>query len=123
MVTGDTKMLAKCICESDLVRKISFTGSTEVGKILGAQSAVTLKKLSLELGGNAPFIVFEDANLEKAAEGIMLSKFRNSGQTCVCANRIYVQKSIYNELSYILKSKVEGLKLGNGLEESTTQGP
>ncbi|CRF51049.1 Succinate-semialdehyde dehydrogenase [NAD(P)+] [Helicobacter heilmannii] len=123
VVTGDTKMLAKCICESDLVRKISFTGSTEVGKILAAQSAVTLKKLSLELGGNAPFIVFEDANLEKAAEGIMLSKFRNSGQTCVCANRIYVQKSIYNELSYILKSKVEGLKLGNGLEESTTQGP
>ncbi|CRF41413.1 NAD-dependent succinate-semialdehyde dehydrogenase [Helicobacter ailurogastricus] len=123
VVTGETKMIAKLFCESDLVRKISFTGSTEVGKILAAQSASTLKKLSLELGGNAPFIVFEDANLEKAAEGIMLSKFRNSGQTCVCANRIYVQKSIYNELSALLKSKVEGLKLGNGLEESTTQGP
>ncbi|BCZ18725.1 NAD-dependent succinate-semialdehyde dehydrogenase [Helicobacter sp. NHP19-012] len=123
VVTGETKMLAKLLCESELVRKISFTGSTQVGKILAAQSASTLKKLSLELGGNAPFIVFEDANLEKAAEGIMLSKFRNSGQTCVCANRIYVQKSIYNELSVLLKSKVEGLKLGNGLEEGITQGP
>ncbi|BEG58129.1 NAD-dependent succinate-semialdehyde dehydrogenase [Helicobacter sp. NHP21005] len=123
VVTGETKMLAKCLCESDVVRKISFTGSTEVGKILAAQSAATLKKLSLELGGNAPFIVFEDANLEKAAEGIMLSKFRNSGQTCVCANRIYVQKSVYEELSCILKSKVESLNLGNGLEENTTQGP
>ncbi|GMB96141.1 NAD-dependent succinate-semialdehyde dehydrogenase [Helicobacter sp. NHP22-001] len=123
VVTGETKMLAKLLCESELVRKISFTGSTQVGKILAAQSASTLKKLSLELGGNAPFIVFEDANLEKAAEGIMLSKFRNSGQTCVCANRIYAQKSIYEPLSHILKSKVEGLKLGNGLEEGITQGP
>ncbi|WP_104751068.1 NAD-dependent succinate-semialdehyde dehydrogenase [Helicobacter salomonis] len=123
VVTGDTRMISEAICQSELVRKLSFTGSTEVGKILVKQSAGTLKKLSLELGGNAPFIVFEDANLEKAAEGILASKFRNSGQTCVCANRIYVQKSVYEPLSSILKRKVEALKLGNGLEEHTTQGP
>ncbi|WP_104749261.1 NAD-dependent succinate-semialdehyde dehydrogenase [Helicobacter cynogastricus] len=123
VVTGDTRMISEVLCQSEWVRKLSFTGSTEVGKILVRQSANTLKKLSLELGGNAPFIVFEDANLEKAAEGILHSKFRNSGQTCVCANRIYVQKSVYEPLSSILKRKVEALKLGNGLEESTTQGP
>ncbi|MFC3848444.1 NAD-dependent succinate-semialdehyde dehydrogenase [Helicobacter baculiformis] len=123
VVSGETRMIAKVICESDLVRKLTFTGSTQVGKILMQQSASTLKKLSLELGGNAPFIVFEDANLEQAATGILASKFRNSGQTCVCANRIYVQKSVYEPLSAILKSKVESLKLGNGLEENTTQGP
>ncbi|CCF80413.1 Succinate-semialdehyde dehydrogenase [NADP+] [Helicobacter bizzozeronii CCUG 35545] len=123
VVSGGAGMISKVLCGSDLVRKISFTGSTEVGRLLMAQSAPSIKKLSLELGGNAPFIVFEDAHLQKAVEGILASKFRNSGQTCVCANRIYVQKSVYDQVSQMLKTKVEGLKLGNGLEESTTQGP
>ncbi|WP_104759416.1 NAD-dependent succinate-semialdehyde dehydrogenase [Helicobacter bizzozeronii] len=123
VVSGGASMISKVLCGSDLVRKISFTGSTEVGRLLMAQSAPSIKKLSLELGGNAPFIVFEDAHLQKAVEGILASKFRNSGQTCVCANRIYVQKSVYDQVSQMLKTKVESLKLGNGLEESTTQGP
>ncbi|TSA86001.1 NAD-dependent succinate-semialdehyde dehydrogenase [Helicobacter mehlei] len=123
VVSGGASMISRVLCGSDLVRKISFTGSTQVGRLLMAQSAPSIKKLSLELGGNAPFIVFEDANLEKAVEGILASKFRNSGQTCVCANRIYVQKSIYDPVSQMLKTKVEGLKLGDGLQESTTQGP
>ncbi|WP_104629385.1 NAD-dependent succinate-semialdehyde dehydrogenase [Helicobacter bizzozeronii] len=123
VASGGASMISKVLCGSDLVRKISFTGSTEVGRLLMAQSAPSIKKLSLELGGNAPFIVFEDAHLQKAVEGILASKFRNSGQTCVCANRIYVQKSVYDQVSQMLKTKVESLKLGNGLEESTTQGP
>ncbi|WP_104639800.1 NAD-dependent succinate-semialdehyde dehydrogenase [Helicobacter bizzozeronii] len=123
VASGGAGMISKVLCGSDLVRKISFTGSTEVGRLLMAQSAPSIKKLSLELGGNAPFIVFEDAHLQKAVEGILASKFRNSGQTCVCANRIYVQKSVYDQVSQMLKTKVESLKLGDGLEESTTQGP
>ncbi|WP_120944301.1 NAD-dependent succinate-semialdehyde dehydrogenase [Helicobacter labacensis] len=123
VVSGKASLISKVLCESEAVRKISFTGSTQVGRVLMAQSAQSIKKLSLELGGNAPFIVFEDANLEQAIEGILLSKFRNSGQTCVCANRIYVQKGVYEKVAHMLKAKVEGLKLGNGLEAHTTQGP
>ena len=87
---------ARVLCASDVVRHISFTGSTEVGRILMAQSAPTVKKMSLELGGNAPFIVFDDADLDSAVEGAMASKYRNAGQTCVCANRLYVQDGVYN---------------------------
>ncbi len=98
VVTGDAAQVGKVLCDSPVVRKLSFTGSTEVGRILMAQCAPTIKKLSLELGGNAPVIVFDDANLDAAVAGIMASKFRNSGQTCVCANRIYVQDGIYDRL-------------------------
>lgn len=123
VVTGDSRMISKALCESDIVRKITFTGSTEVGRLLMQQSAPTIKKLSLELGGNAPFIVFEDADIDKAVDGILMSKFRNSGQTCVCANRIYVQSSVYEQVSVALKRRVESLKLGDGMEKDTTQGP
>jgi len=105
------------------VRKISFTGSTAVGKILMKQSSSTVKNISLELGGNAPFIVFESADLDKAAEGAMLSKFRNAGQTCVCANRIYVQDSIYDAFAEKLAARIRALKVGDGMEEGMQIGP
>jgi succinate-semialdehyde dehydrogenase/glutarate-semialdehyde dehydrogenase len=111
------------LCASDIVRHISFTGSTEVGRILAAQSAPTVKKLSLELGGNAPFIVFDDADLDSAVEGAMASKFRNAGQTCVCANRLYAQEGIYDEFVRKLAAKVRAMKVGNGFEEGVVQGP
>ena len=98
-ISGDAVEVGKTLCESDIVRKLSFTGSTQVGRILMQQCAPTIKKLSLELGGNAPVVVFDDANLEQAVQGIMASKYRNSGQTCVCANRIYVQDGIYDVLA------------------------
>lgn len=123
VVTGKASMISKVLCESDIVRKITFTGSTEVGRTLMAQSANTIKKLSLELGGNAPFIVFDDANVDEAVKGMLASKFRNSGQTCVCANRIYVQSGIYDKVAQALKQEVEKLQVGNGLESGTTQGP
>ena len=105
------------------VRMITFTGSTEVGRLLIAQSAATVKKLSLELGGNAPFIVFDDADIDSAVRGIMASKFRNSGQTCVCANRILVQRGVEEEFVDRLCAEVQGLRVGNGMQEATTQGP
>ncbi|MGB8667135.1 MAG: NAD-dependent succinate-semialdehyde dehydrogenase [Serratia inhibens] len=123
VVTGDAAQVGKVLCDSPVVRKLSFTGSTEVGRILMAQCAPTIKKLSLELGGNAPVIVFDDANLDAAVAGIMASKFRNSGQTCVCANRIYVQDGIYDSLVEKLVAAVEQLKVGDGSHEGTTQGP
>ncbi|AGO57062.1 NAD-dependent succinate-semialdehyde dehydrogenase [Serratia plymuthica] len=123
VVTGDAAQVGKVLCDSPVVRKLSFTGSTEVGRILMAQCAPTIKKLSLELGGNAPVIVFDDANLDAAVAGIMASKFRNSGQTCVCANRIYVQDGIYDRLVDKLVAAVEQLKVGDGSHEGTTQGP
>src|SRR5476649_594652 len=123
VITGSAREVGKVLCESPVVRKLSFTGSTEVGRILMAQSAPTVKKLSLELGGNAPFIVFDDANLERAVAGIMASKFRNSGQTCVCANRIYVQQGIYPALVERLVEEVEKLSVGNGIDSGVTQGP
>jgi succinate-semialdehyde dehydrogenase/glutarate-semialdehyde dehydrogenase len=111
------------MCDSDVVRHLSFTGSTEVGRILMAQSAPTVKKLSLELGGNAPFIVFDDAHIDSAVEGAMASKFRNAGQTCVCANRIYVQDSVYDTFVQKFADKVKALKVGNGFEAGVSQGP
>ncbi len=115
--------VGKVICASDVVRHISFTGSTEVGRILMAQSAPTVKKLSLELGGNAPFIVFDDADIDSAVEGAMASKYRNAGQTCVCANRLYVQDGVYDAFVAKFAAKVKALKVGNGFEEGVVQGP
>ena len=115
--------VGKVFCASDTVRHISFTGSTEVGRILMAQSAPTVKKLALELGGNAPFIVFDDADIDSAVEGAMISKFRNAGQTCVCANRIYVQDGIYDSFVEKFAAKVAKLNVGNGFAEGVTQGP
>ncbi|GAO52833.1 succinate-semialdehyde dehydrogenase [Saitoella complicata NRRL Y-17804] len=111
------------ICASPIVRKVSFTGSTRVGKLLMSQCSETLKKLSFELGGNSPFIVFEDADLEKAVDALMVAKFRNSGQTCVCANRIYVQEGVYDKVIQMLKERMQKLKVGGGFEEGVTIGP
>ena len=122
-ISGDAVEVGKTLCESDIVRKLSFTGSTQVGRILMQQCAPTIKKLSLELGGNAPVVVFDDANLEQAVQGIMASKYRNSGQTCVCANRIYVQDGIYDALAERLVEAVSKLKVGDGRHEGSTQGP
>jgi succinate-semialdehyde dehydrogenase / glutarate-semialdehyde dehydrogenase len=105
------------------VRKLTFTGSTDVGRILLKQAADSIMKCSMELGGNAPFIVFDDADLDAAVEGAMMSKFRNNGQTCVCANRIYVQAGVYDEFAAKLKVAVENLKVGDGLVAGTTTGP
>jgi succinate-semialdehyde dehydrogenase/glutarate-semialdehyde dehydrogenase len=115
--------VGKELCASDLVRHLSFTGSTEVGRILAAQCAPTIKKLSLELGGNAPFIVFDDADLDSAAEGALASKYRNAGQTCVCANRLYVQDGVYDAFVARLTEKARSIKVGNGFETGVTQGP
>ncbi len=111
------------ICDSPVVRHLSFTGSTEVGRILMALSAPTVKKLSLELGGNAPFIVFDDADVDSAVDGAMASKYRNAGQTCVCANRIYVQGGVYDAFVEKFAAKVKALKVGNGFAEGVTTGP
>jgi succinate-semialdehyde dehydrogenase / glutarate-semialdehyde dehydrogenase len=115
--------IGKVFCASGTVRHISFTGSTEVGRILMAQSAPTVKKLSLELGGNAPFIVFDDADVDSAVEGAIASKYRNAGQTCVCANRIYVQEGVYDQFVEKFSAKVKTMKVGNGFEEGVVQGP
>ena len=115
--------VGKVFCASDTVRHISFTGSTEVGRILMAQSAPSIKKLALELGGNAPFIVFDDADIDSAVEGAMASKYRNAGQTCVCANRIYVQDKVYDQFVEKFAAKVKALKVGNGFEDGVAQGP
>lgn len=123
VITGDAKEIGGELCRNATVRKFSFTGSTETGRLLMGQCAPTIKKLSLELGGNAPVIVFDDADLGLAVKGIMASKFRNSGQTCVCANRIYVQSGIYQKLCDELVKAVEALKVGNGMDDGVTQGP
>ena len=115
--------VGKALCESDVVRKLSFTGSTAVGRILMQQSAPTLKKLSLELGGNAPFIVFDDAALDAAVDGAMASKYRNAGQTCVCTNRFYAHEKIYDEFVHKLAAKAAQLKVGSGFESGVQQGP
>ena len=115
--------IGKVLCESPIVRHLSFTGSTAVGRILMAQCAPTVKKLALELGGNAPFIVFDDADVDSAVEGAMASKYRNAGQTCVCANRIYVQDGVYDQFVEKFAVKVKGLKVGNGFAEGVTTGP
>ena len=122
-VTGSSRVIGKVLTDSDVVRKLSFTGSTEVGRVLMEQSATTIKRLSLELGGNAPFIVFDDADLDAAVEGAMIAKFRNAGQTCVCANRIYVQSGVYDAFAQKLAGRVGALKVGDGLEPGTEIGP
>jgi succinate-semialdehyde dehydrogenase / glutarate-semialdehyde dehydrogenase len=123
IVSGDAIAIGKVLTESDVVRKLSFTGSTRVGKLLAAQCADTLKKLSLELGGNAPFIVFNDADIDAAVRGAMASKFRNTGQTCVCVNRFYVQSGIYEEFTKALADAVSKLRVGNALTGEFDQGP
>ena len=115
--------VGKEFCENHAVRKLTFTGSTEVGRILLRQAADTVMKCSMELGGNAPFIVFDDADLDAAVEGAIVCKFRNNGQTCVCANRIYVQAGVYDAFAEKLKNAVMGMKIGDGLEEGTALGP
>ena len=123
VVTGDPVVVGRELTASETVRKLSFTGSTEVGRLLMAQCAPTVKKLSLELGGNAPFIVFDDADVDAAVEGAVASKFRNNGQTCVCANRILVQAGIYERFAAALARAVEGLAVGDGREPATQLGP
>jgi succinate-semialdehyde dehydrogenase / glutarate-semialdehyde dehydrogenase len=126
MITADSQQsiaVGKAICASDVVRHLSFTGSTEVGRILMAQSAPTVKKLSLELGGNAPFIVFDDADVDSAVEGALASKYRNAGQTCVCANRFYVQAGVYDQFVAKFAARVKAMKVGNGFEDGVVQGP
>ena len=119
----NTAEVGEALTTSPIVRKVSFTGSTAVGMLLMKQSASTLKKLSFELGGNAPFIVFDDADVDAAVAGAIGSKFRSSGQTCVCANRIYVQKGIYDSFATKFSEKVKQFKVGGGFESSTTHGP
>ena len=126
VLTADGDMsvaIGQVLCDSDVVRHLSFTGSTEVGRILMRQCAPTVKRLSLELGGNAPFIVFDDADLDSAVEGAIASKYRNAGQTCVCANRLYVQAGVYDAFIDKLAAKVATLKVGNGFEAGVTVGP
>ena len=123
VVTGTPKEIGGEMTSNPTVRKLTFTGSTAVGRLLMEQSAKTIKKLSLELGGNAPFIVFDDADLDAAVEGALASKYRNAGQTCVCANRLYVQDGVYEQFAAKLVAAVAKLKVGNGVEEGVTQGP
>jgi len=123
VVTGRSREIGGELTANPTVRKITFTGSTEVGRLLMQQSAATIKKTSMELGGNAPFIVFDDADVDAAVEGAMLSKFRNSGQTCVCVNRIYVQRGVAEAFIAKLATAVNGLRVGRGTDEGVTQGP
>jgi succinate-semialdehyde dehydrogenase/glutarate-semialdehyde dehydrogenase len=123
IVTGDAPPIGKILCEHPAVRFVGFTGSTAVGKILYQQASVGVKKLGLELGGNAPFIVFDDADIDAAVEGAMVSKYRNMGQTCVCANRIYAQDKIYDAFVEKFSKKVAAMKVGDGTEAGVTQGP
>jgi succinate-semialdehyde dehydrogenase/glutarate-semialdehyde dehydrogenase len=123
VITGDAPAIGGEMTSNPTVRKLSFTGSTEVGRLLMQQVAPTIKKISLELGGNAPFIVFDDADLDAAVEGAMISKYRNAGQTCVCANRLFVQDGVYDAFAAKLADKVNGLKVGAGTEAGVTQGP
>jgi succinate-semialdehyde dehydrogenase / glutarate-semialdehyde dehydrogenase len=123
VITGSSRIVGGELTRSPIVRKLSFTGSTEVGSLLMAQCAQTVKKVSLELGGNAPFIVFEDADVDAAVIGAMASKYRNSGQTCVCTNRFYVHDSVYDEFASKLAVAVRQLKVGLGISEGVTQGP
>jgi succinate-semialdehyde dehydrogenase/glutarate-semialdehyde dehydrogenase len=123
VLTGSSRAIGGEMTSNPDVRKVTFTGSTEVGRTLMRQSAETIKKLSLELGGNAPFIVFNDADLDAAVVGAIASKYRNTGQTCVCVNRIYVQSGVYDQFAEKLVNAVEGLKVGNGFDPEVTQGP
>ena len=123
VITGDAIAIGNALCESPIVRKLSFTGSTAVGIKLMEQCAPTLKKLSLELGGNAPFIVFNDADIDAAVDGAMIAKYRNAGQTCVCANRIYVQAGVYEQFTQKFAAAVAKLSVGNGVDTGVNIGP
>ena len=123
VLTGDAATIGGVLTASTVVRKLTFTGSTPVGQLLMQQCAPTLKKLSLELGGNAPFIVFDDADIDAAVAGAMASKFRNAGQTCVCSNRFLVQAGVYEQFAHKLANAVAQLKIGNGMDEGVAQGP
>ena len=123
IITGSAKEIGKELTENPIIKKISFTGSTEIGKLLLRQSASTVKKVSMELGGHAPFIVFDDANIDEAVIGAMQSKFRNTGQTCICANRLFVHENIYDEFLEKFIKEVAKIKVGNGLEEGILSGP
>ncbi|SEG53384.1 NAD-dependent succinate-semialdehyde dehydrogenase [Vibrio hangzhouensis] len=123
VITGDAVEIGNVLTSNKKVRKVSFTGSTNVGRILMNQSASSIKKLALELGGNAPFIVFEDADIDAAVEGAMIAKFRNAGQTCVCANRLFVHDAVYEEFANKLTQKVRALKVGDGFEDGVVIGP
>jgi succinate-semialdehyde dehydrogenase/glutarate-semialdehyde dehydrogenase len=123
VITGDAPAIGGEMCANPIVRKLSFTGSTEIGRLLMKQVAPTIKKISLELGGNAPFIVFDDADLDAAADGAMVSKYRNAGQTCVCANRMFVHDKVYDAFAAKLAERVKALKVGPGTEQGVTQGP
>jgi len=123
VLTGSASQIGGEMTRSPIVRKLTFTGSTEVGRTLMKQSADTIKKLSLELGGNAPFIVFDDADVDAAVEGAMVSKYRNTGQTCVCANRLYVQRGVLEAFTQKLVARVQALKVGDGTEAGVNQGP
>ena len=123
VVTGDARAIGDEMTSNPIVRKVSFTGSTEVGRALMKQVASTVKKISLELGGNAPFIVFDDADLDAAAEGAIVSKYRNTGQTCVCANRLFVHDKVYDAFAAKLSERVRALKVGSGVDPGVTQGP
>ena len=123
ILTGNSSAIGKVLCEHPAVRFVGFTGSTEVGKILYQQAAVGVKKLGLELGGNAPFVVFDDADIDAAVEGAIVSKYRNMGQTCVCANRLYAQDKIYDQFVEKLSKKVAAMKIGDGTEAGVVQGP
>lgn len=120
---ANTVEVGKVLTQHPAIRKFSFTGSTAVGKVLAAQCTTTVKKVSLELGGNAPFVVFDDADCEKASEAILASKFRLSGQTCVCANRVYIQTGIYDKLAAVLVEKVSAFRIGPGSDSASTMGP
>ena len=123
IITGRASEIGAELCNNEKVRKITFTGSTEVGKMLASKAGAQMKRISMELGGNAPFIVFDDADLDAAVEGAMVSKFRNAGQTCVCANRILVQSGVYDAFAEKLRAAVRALKVGDGTAEGVTQGP
>lgn len=123
MVTGNAQAIGGEMTENPIVRKLSFTGSTRVGKLLMGQAGATVKKVSMELGGNAPFIVFADADLDVAVQNVMASKFRNTGQTCICANRIYVEDAVHDAFIESFKRAVEALKVGNGFDDGVEQGP
>ena len=123
ILTGNSSAIGKVLCEHPAVRFVGFTGSTEVGKILYQQASVGVKKLGLELGGNAPFVVFDDADIDAAVDGAIVSKYRNMGQTCVCANRLYAQDKIYDQFVEKLSKKVAAMKIGDGTEAGVVQGP
>src|SRR5690606_17453030 len=123
VVTGSASEIGAEMTTNPLVRKLSFTGSTEIGRLLMEQTASTIKKVSMELGGNAPFIVFDDADLDAAVEGAMASKYRNTGQTCVCANRIYVHDKVYDAFAEKFVAAVGALKVGDGMEDGVTMRP